>query len=209
MLRRLLLAFALPLLLAACGGPEPVWAPDDVVARAAVRHEGPPSVTLVTVISTENGSGAHTGLIVNGSQRVIFDPAGTFKHPGMPERNDVHYGLTDQRLEVYLDYHARITFYVVTQELVVSPEIAELVMNRAQAYGAVAKAHCTQSVSSILRGVPGFQSLPQTWYPVKLQEAFARLPGVVERKYTDDDGDDNRYVLYVDAEGNRKYPDAD
>jgi predicted small lipoprotein YifL len=199
-MRSWLTALVLPLALAACGGAEPVWAPDAEVSRAAYRSEKPPSVTLLTVVSTSNGSGAHSGLIVNGSQRVIFDPAGTFRHPGMPERNDVHYGLTDQRLEVYIDYHSRVTYDVITQEIPVSPEIAELLLNKVQSHGAVAKARCTQATSGILRSVPGFESLPQTWYPVKLQEAVARLPGVVTRTIHDDDADDNRYVLYTHTE---------
>jgi hypothetical protein len=165
-MRSLTAALILPLALGACGGAEPIWAPDDVVARAVYHSPEPTSITLLTVVSTSNGSGAHTGIIINASQRVIFDPAGTFKHPLMPERNDVHYGLTDQRLEVYIDYHARVTFDVVTQKILVPPEIAELVVNKVQAHGAVAKAHCTDSTSALLRTVPGFESLPHTWYPV-------------------------------------------
>ena len=199
-MRKLLLALLLPLALAACGGAEPIWAPDDLVAQAAYRSAEPPSITLVTVVAKRSGAGAHTGLIVNASQRVIFDPAGTFKHPLMPERNDVHYGLTDQRLEIYIDYHARETYDVITQKKLVSPEIAELVLNKVQAYGAVAKAHCTDATSTILRGVPGFESLPHTWYPVKLQQAFAQLPGVEQKIIHDDDADDNRYVLYTHPE---------
>jgi hypothetical protein len=199
-MRSLIAALILPLALAACGGAEPIWAPDDVVARAAFHSSEPASITLLTVVSTSNGSGAHTGIIINASQRVIFDPAGTFKHPLMPERNDVHYGLTDQRLEVYIDYHARVTFDVITQKILVPPEIAELVMNKVQAHGAVAKAHCTDATSTLLRTVPGFESLPHTWYPVKLMEAFGQLPGVVQKTIHDDDADDNRYVLYTHPE---------
>lgn len=196
-MRHLLFAVLLPLVLAACGA-DPTWAPDDVVAQARVAYpDRPPSVTLVTVIATRNGQGAHTGLLINGSERVLFDPAGTFEHPGMPIRNDVHYGVTDQRLEVYYDYHARITYYVVTQEKLVSPQVAELVMQRAKAHGAVPKAMCANSVTDILRGVPGFESIRPTFFPVKLMNQFAQLGGISERKIYDDDADDNRYVLYT------------
>jgi hypothetical protein len=196
-MRRLLLAVLLPLMLAACGADR-TWAPDDVVARARVSYpDRPPSVTLVTVIATRNGQGAHSGLIINGSERIIFDPAGTFEHPGMPIRNDVHFGLTDQRLEIYYDYHARITYYVVAQEKIVSPEVAELAIQRAKAYGAVSKAMCANSISDILRGVPGFESVGSTYFPVKLMNRFAELGGISERKIYDDDADDNRYVLYT------------
>ena len=76
--------------------------------------------------------------------------------------------------------------------------VAELVLQRAMAYGAVAKANCTNSISDILTGVPGFETLPQTYFPKKYMEAFRTLPGVTERKITDDDADDNHGVLLID-----------
>jgi hypothetical protein len=193
---RLVLALMAMLTLAACGA-EPKWASDESVARARYVHNEPPSVTLYTVVSTRNGSGAHSGLLINGSERIMFDPAGTWYHPALPERNDVHFGITPKMLNFYIDYHARETFDVIEQKINVSAGIAELVAQRAKAYGAVPKAHCTNSISSILRGVPGFENLPQTYYPNKLSDAFGQLPGVTSRKITDDDADDNHGVLLV------------
>ena len=196
---RILLSLALALTLVACGPAEPKWAPEDAVQSARYVDPGPPTVTLFTVISTRNGSGAHAGLMINGSQRVIFDPAGTWYHPRLPERNDVHFGMTPKMVNFYIDYHARETYNVIQQTLVVSPETAELVMRRAMAYGAVPKAQCTVAISSILRGVPGFETLPQTWFPKVLMKAFAKLPGVTGRTITDDDADNNHGVLLVQA----------
>lgn len=196
---RLLACLAAAMLLQACGGAEPKWAPDDEVARARYVHAGPPTVTLYTVLSTANGSGAHAGLMVNSGERVMFDPAGTWKHPRLPERNDVHFGMTDKMVAYYIDYHARVTYDVVEQTLVVSPETAALVMARAKAYGAVPKAQCTVAVSAILRGVPGFEQLPSTWFPKRLMEEFGRIPGVQTRTITDEDADQNHGVLLVQA----------
>jgi hypothetical protein len=193
---RLVLALMAVLTLAACGA-EPKWASDEAVARARYVHGDPPSVTLYTVVSTKDGAGAHTGLLINGAERIMFDPAGTWYHPALPERNDVHFGITPKMLNFYIDYHARETYDVIEQTIVVSPGTAELVAQRAKAYGAVPKAMCANSVSSILRGVPGFESLPQTYFPNKLSEAFAKLPGVTTRKITDDDADNNHGVLLV------------
>ena len=50
MLRRNLAVLALTAALAACGSAEPRWAPDDAVSRAKYVHDGPPAVTLFTVI---------------------------------------------------------------------------------------------------------------------------------------------------------------
>jgi predicted small lipoprotein YifL len=190
---------AMVLALAACGAAEPKWAPEDQVQAARYVHDGPPTVTLFTVLSTRSGNGAHAGLMVNADERVMFDPAGTWQHPRLPERNDVHFGMTPKMVNFYIDYHARETYDVVEQTIVVSPAVAALVKRRVQDYGAVPKAQCTVSTSKILRGVPGFEGLPQTWYPKVLMEAFGQLPGVTTRKITDDDADDNHGVLLVQA----------
>lgn len=195
---RMFAALAVALVLSGCGA-EPKWATDDAIQAARFVSGDPPSLTLYTVINVRSEAGAHTGLVINGSERIIFDPAGTWQHPALPERNDVHYGLSDRMITFYIDYHARETFYVIEQKLPVSAGVAELVMARAKAYGAVPKAMCAQSMSSILRGVPGFESLPQTYYPKQLAEAFGALPGVTSRKITDDDADNNHGVLLVQS----------
>ncbi len=198
---RLVLSLVALLGLAACGA-EPKWAPEDQV-QAARFVAGPPTyITLYTVVNKGSGSGAHSAILVNGSERLIFDPAGTWTHPRLPERNDVHFGMTDRAIAFYIDYHARKTYDVIEQKVFVSPEVAELVLQRVKDYGAVPKAMCTAATSSVLRGVPGFEGLPSTWYPKKLSDAFGALPGVSTRKITDDDDDSNHGVLLVQANGN-------
>lgn len=197
---RLFLGLVVALGLAACGA-EPKWAPQEQVDAARFVSDEPPSITLYTVVNKTTGSGAHSAILVNASERVIFDPAGTWYHPKLPERNDVHFGMTDKAIAFYLDYHTRITYDTIEQKIYVSPEVAELVLQKVKAYGAVPKAMCTQANSSILRGVPGFESLPQTYYPKKLADAFGRLPGVTTRVVTDDDADDNHGVLLVQRDG--------
>lgn len=197
-MRRLVVCLAMLLTLAACGAKS-VWAPDADVARAAYVHDGPPAVTLFTVINKRNGSGAHSGLMVNGTHRVIYDPAGTWHHPSLPERNDLHFGMTDKMVDFYIDYHARETYDVVEQVVPVTPEVAQLVLQRAMAQGASPKAFCANSIGHILRGVPGFESVPGTFAPKKLQAAFAQMRGVTSRTITDDDADNNHGVLLVQA----------
>ena len=74
-----------------------------------------------------------------------------------------------------------------------------MLIQRVLSYGAVPKAQCTKSVSSILVGVPGFESIRQTWFPDNLMRQFAELPGVTERTITDDDDDNNHGILLVQA----------
>ena len=164
--------------------------------RALYYVEGPSKLTLFTVQSTRNGNGAHTGLMVADTHRALFDPAGTFYFPGAPERNDVHFGVSDRVVAVYVDYHARVTYDMVIQEVEVSPEVARQAMELIQSYGAVPKAQCALSTSRILSQLPGFEDIPVTWSPNRLSEAFGQLPGATYRRVTDDDADKNHGVLF-------------
>lgn len=200
MLRAMLCLLAV-LGLASCGADH-TWAPDAEVQAARFSPEGEPTyITLYTVINKRSGAGAHSAIMVNGSERVMFDPAGTWYHPKLPIRNDVHFGMTDKAIAFYIDYHARSTYDVLEQKVLVTPEVAELVLHLVEEHGAVAKSMCTEATSSILRATPGFQSMPSTWYPKKLSDAFGQLPGVTTRLITDDDDDSNHGILLVQANG--------
>jgi hypothetical protein len=193
------LAIAALMGLSACA--QPTWAPQEDVDAARFVAGPPTSVTLYTVVNKRSGSGAHSALMVNASERVIFDPAGTWRHPRVPERNDVHFGATDKVVAFYIDYHARETFDVVEQTVEVSPEVAELLLEKVKANGAVGNALCTSATSSILKSTPGFESVPQTLFPNQLSKGFAELPGATRRVITDDDDDSNHGVLLVQWNG--------
>ena len=81
-------------------------------------------MTLVTVLSTKDGSGAHSALIVNGAQRVIFDPAGSLSHASLAERGDVIYGANPAIVDSYIDYHTRNTHDTVAQTVDVTAAVA-------------------------------------------------------------------------------------
>jgi len=200
---RLLLTLLLPLVLAACGAST-VWAPDEEVARAAYVTGAPPSITLYTVISTNTGAGGHSSLLIDGTQRVLFDPAGTFYHPWVPERNDVLYGITEQMRKFYIDYHARETYFVRDQKLAVSLETAERLRAAVEAHGAAPKAFCANSVAQVLRTIPEFKDLPGGFSPVRLSAAFGALPGVVTHDHYDGDPANNSGVLMIEAERARE-----
>ncbi|MDT0681319.1 hypothetical protein RM543_01380 [Roseicyclus sp. F158] len=194
--RRLLAALLLPLALAACGA-EPVWAPAPEVQRAAYTHPGPKTLTLFTVINNRSNEGAHTGLMVSADQRAIFDPAGTFKSPALPERNDVHYGMTPRAEEIYIDYHARQTHHVVKQEVQVTPEQAAIALRLIEENGAAPKAYCASATSGILKQIPGFESINSTFFPRNLMRQFADVPGVVTTRIYDDSEDNRGALRYV------------
>ena len=70
------------------------YASDIMVRDVAYVHDGPPRISLYTMVNNDSGAGAHSALVINASQRVIFDPAGTIKHDVFIEKDDVLYGVT-------------------------------------------------------------------------------------------------------------------
>ena len=188
-MRKFLICILLPMALMGCAGKQ-VWAPDEMVARMAYREPGPATLTLMTIISNRSGGGAHTSLMINASQRVIWDPAGSFAHSQIPERNDVIYGVNPEVYQTYKGAHARETFHVVTQEVVVAPEVAEKAFALARTLGPVGFSQCTMSTSNLLSQLPGFENIGSHLFPKKLMEEFAKLPGVKEGSlFEDDEGD--------------------
>jgi len=172
-----LLPLVLLVAVSACTKPT-VWASDDAVARAAYVDNGPPSITLVTVINNKTGNGGHSALVINAEQRVVFDPAGNFKYKDAPERNDFVYGMTPAVLRGYYGFHARKKWHVVTQKIVVSKDVAEQAYQLAKNHGAVADGLCAHSVTDILRKLPGFETMPSTLFPKRAMKDFAMFPGV-------------------------------
>ena len=189
-MRNLLCLGAVLAALAGCAAPQQPNADAETLARVAYRHPGPPALTLYTMINNRTGRGGHTSLMINASERVIFDPAGSFYASVVPERDDVIHGITPAVEKAYRGAHARSTYHVVVQRIEVTPEQAQKAYQLAISNGRVPGAFCAQATIGILQQVPGFESLDRTFYPEKLAEQFGQLPGVVtERYYENDSGD--------------------
>ncbi|MCG6112018.1 MAG: hypothetical protein MEQ74_07530 [Paracoccus sp.] len=200
MKRRVFLAAALPVALAACGA-ENIWASDERVRAARYVSPEPPSITLFTVIGIPRGEGGHSALMINGSQRVIYDPAGSWQHPDIPERGDVLYGITDNFKNFYIDYHARETYWVAEDTIRVPLDVADFAIRRAEQNGPGAKSFCARESARVLSGVPGFQTVPQGFSPLKLREWFLRQPGVISKRHQDGDPANNHDVLLRQKDG--------
>ena len=195
-LRALGLAFLALMSLAGCASDTTgTDSRPEVVRQAAYRHPGPPKLTLFTMVSNNTGAGAHTSLMINGSQRVIFDPAGSVRHSAVPEVRDVLYGITPRIASFYESAHARTSYHVVIQEVEVPAAVAEKALVLAQERGPVGQLFCTQSTSSILSELPGFGSIRPTLFPKGLSRQFGELPGVTTRELYEDDDDDKRVAI--------------
>ncbi|WP_017998622.1 MULTISPECIES: hypothetical protein [Paracoccus] len=200
MQRRAFLALALPAALAACGADHK-WASDEALRQARYVTNEPPSITLFTVIGIPRGEGGHSALMINGSQRVIYDPAGSWEHPAIPERGDVLYGITPNFKNFYIDYHARETYWVAEDTVPVSLAVADAAIRAVEAQGASNKSFCAVNTGQALRKVPGFAGAPTGLSPLKLRDWFLTLPGVQSRKHMDGDPANNHNVLVRQKSG--------
>ncbi len=194
---RVLALLALVASVSACSVRNPVSgnSPDAAVEAARYVHDGPKQLTLYTMISNSNGAGAHTSLMINGSQRVAFDPAGAFRKEGaIVAKNDVVYGMTPYMADQYTRFHARETYHVVVQSIDVSPQVAELALRKAETLGPVTEALCAKSTSALLQTLPGFEDAPQSYYPRKLMDYFADKGATYDRLFEYDDDDKSKVL---------------
>ncbi|MFK7763311.1 MAG: hypothetical protein AB8B62_08625 [Roseobacter sp.] len=159
-------------------------------ARVAYVSNDAPRLSLITVINNRTGGGGHTALLISASERVIFDPAGTFRHEQLTERDDVLYGMTPGWIAAYNSAHARDTYHVVTQDIPVDRAQAEQALQIVKANGSVGSAFCANATSSVLKQIPGFEDVSVTFWPVKLMEQIAARPGVVTDRYYENDAGD-------------------
>ncbi|MEL7167451.1 MAG: hypothetical protein AAGL96_18455 [Pseudomonadota bacterium] len=176
------------LALAGCAlPPEIPYASDDRVKSLAWRAPGPPTLTVFTMVNNRTGKGQHTALMINGSQRVIFDPAGSFVNARVAEQEDVLYGVTPAVLAGYKSAHARNSHHVLSQTVEVTPQQAETALALAVSNGAVPRAYCTNATTGLLRQVPGFADVRQSFFPDSLREDFAARADVRSEQYFEDD----------------------
>ena len=162
----------------------------EVITQAAYKYPGPPALTLYTMVNNRTGDGAHTSLMIGASERVIFDPAGTFQADVVPQKDDVLYGITPGVEKAYRGAHARSAFHVVVQTVPVTAEQAEIAYQLALRSGPVASAFCASSTAKLLQNVPGFEGIKSTMSPINLMEQYGQIPGArTERYYENDAGD--------------------
>lgn len=185
-MRRLILALAALGALAGCARNDDYVQPDPGMARGPYHDGGPAALTLVTVQANDTGNGAHTALLINGSEQVIFDPAGSFRHPTIRREGDVLVGISPAFWQGYTSMHARPTHHVELQRVEVPEDVANRALALAYETGAVPSAHCAQSTSALLRQLPGFEEIPRTFFPNRLEAAFEDVTGVAATSYYED-----------------------
>ncbi|QUJ75584.1 hypothetical protein KDD17_11505 [Sulfitobacter albidus] len=186
------IALALGLALLAGCAEKGKESPPEAIEAAIYPYSGQPKLTLFTMVNNRTGAGAHTALMVQHGQSVLFDPAGSFEHERLPERGDVIYGMSPSWVRSYKSAHAREAFHVVTQEINVTPAQAQRAMQLVQSNGAVPSAMCASATSGILRQIPGFEGIRQGFYPLKLMEQVEAIPGVTTDRYYENDSGDVR-----------------
>jgi len=154
-----------------------------------------PSISLITVINNENSRGGHSSLIIRGSETVVFDPAGRIRSKQIKEKGDVLYGINEDIEKIYLSIHARVSYHVVKQTILVSETIAEQALTLAKNNGPVAPALCARAVSLLLKKLPGFEGITVTYFPEKLMSELSLRDDVFIQKIFEFDDEDKNKAL--------------
>ncbi len=160
--------------------------PEIIAANHFVSGE-PPSLTIVNMKNVGSGASEHTGLLINGSEQVLFDPAGNFRHPRSPRAGDVHYGVTPVIFQAYNSFHARSDYYLTIQKLPMTLAQADALIARAQAQGPTRQMFCADTVASVLQDMPQFADVRRTMFPSAIERYFAQYPGVSTTTFYESD----------------------
>lgn len=187
MFKRIFVAAALSttLLLSACVSSL-VSSPEEVAAARTVSEE-PPFISLITMINSNSNGGEHSALLINGSEQVLYDPAGTFRHSRVLRSDDVMYGMTPALNDYYNSYHARFGYYVKVQKLEITLAEADALIARTKQEGAVPKLTCALATSDILNDFPQFAHINTTYFPGRVMRLFGEIEGVETFEVHEDD----------------------
>ncbi|MEX0970096.1 MAG: hypothetical protein WD046_06595 [Paracoccaceae bacterium] len=189
---KLLLALVLLAGLSACATNRTTATQAEITA---VRHveTAPPFVALLTMVNSKSDFGEHSALVINGSQMVIYDPAGSFEEGrvGLVRAEDVLYGVTPDLVGYYNSYHARHGYYVRMQQVNISPEEADALIAGVQARGAVSQLQCGTAVSDVLNDLPRFSTIRTTILPGGIMRRMAQIEGVESTDIVESDSGQN------------------
>ncbi|MEM1237853.1 MAG: hypothetical protein AAGI10_12840 [Pseudomonadota bacterium] len=152
-------------------------------------------MAVFTSFNVGSDNGAHSALFIRADQNVVFDPAGTFAHPKLPERYDVIYGMNRSARRAFVDYHTRITYWTTLQTAEVPSATAAWILREAEKAGPVPDALCTRSLSGILERAPGLPfTVRQTWFPNNLHDQLLDQPAITRQEFRQyDDADKEKF----------------
>ncbi|MBL4806686.1 MAG: hypothetical protein JKY31_05270 [Rhodobacteraceae bacterium] len=178
MFNRILIAISLGASLFLTGCVNNTVLPAAEIEAARFVNDDTPFISLITMINTNSNGGEHSALLINGSQQILYDPAGTFRHSRTLRSEDIIYGMTPGLADYYNSYHARFGYYVKVQKLNISLEMADALIARTQAEGAVPKLTCGRATSDILNDFAPFSHINTTYFPGRVMRLFDQIEGV-------------------------------
>ncbi len=181
------LFLGISLFISGCVNPNAGTALPEEIAASRVANPAPASITLLTMVNDRSEFGEHSALLINGSQQIIYDPAGSFRHSALPRRDDVVYGVTPRYADYYNSYHARFGYYVKVQKLEITLEQADAMIAASIARGSVPKLWCATAISDVLNDFPQFADIRPTFFPSAIMKRVANIPGIETSEVREND----------------------
>jgi hypothetical protein len=182
---RVILALAALAGLAGC--TDPTSASPEAISQARYVSGEPPSLTIISMKNVSSGSSEHTGMIINGTQQVLYDPAGNFRYAAAPRAGDGHYGMTPTAIKAYESFHARSDYFLKIQTVPITLETADELIARAQQQGVTRQMFCSVSAGEVISDVAPFQNAPVSMFPTAIEKYFDTVPGVVTSTFYEND----------------------
>lgn len=159
----------------------------DPAERTTARYvsDTQPEIVLFTVLLGSRG--VHSALMVNGDHRLVYDPAGGWRDSDGLSDGDLRYAMTPQRLARYLHYNTRRGRQVIIHRRPVPREVADQAIAALEGRRPFPSGFCAVATGRVLRALPGFEGIAQTFSPRELMRAFSAT-GVPRVEILDADG---------------------
>lgn len=153
--------------------------PPDVAKRDSYTAQTAPEIGLVTITHKPTQFMWHSALLINADERILYESGGYWIDSEDRRLGDVHYNLTDARLNDYVARRGNPKVWKVTLHRVdVSPEVAQEAKRRAEENQLVLAGFCAVGVAEVLKDLPGFDHIGHVLLPHDLTPRFDEIPGV-------------------------------
>lgn len=169
------------LMLAGCAGS--VFGRDPQPEPAARAYPGPYLLRIAIFEQRQLDLPFHSGLLIHAPEgRILYDPAGWWRHDQCRRSADVFHPMTDRTEADYLargSFVSRPGFWRLHLfEARVGAEVASLAHARALARAPQPALGCAYAVADLLSGLPGFEDIRPRIVTAEFLDALIARPGL-------------------------------
>jgi RHS repeat-associated protein len=137
----------------------------------------PLGLETVVIIMSGNFNPHAAVRVDNGSDPVLYDPAGSYNFGYMRPSGDQFWGQQSD-LDRYINYHLKDGSDITLYRFNTTPKQESIIANRIENQEGVMGGFCAQATSGVIDGVGPFDDLGGYWLPSSLGKKLSKLPEV-------------------------------